>query len=80
MGIYETLGPAQNGLVTRQCEAPDHGADPHPAYVAFGYFVVVYPRRASWYFACRDHLDYIRGEIAMGKTQLRIMKWWGGTP
>lgn len=63
----------------RDCQAPDHDTQrPHRAYARYGYFVVVYPRKAAWYFACEDHLIMLRHQIAMGQTQLRIMKWWGG--
>jgi hypothetical protein len=55
------------------CEAPDHGHDKHPAVKA-----VVSPRGAYWFWACADYIEWLKNEIAMGRSQLTIKKdWWG---
>lgn len=66
-------------MAKHECEAPDCAAnsEPHAAYVAYGsYLVAVAPRKAYWFFACRDYFVKLRNDIAMGKTQLVIMRWW----
>jgi hypothetical protein len=39
--------------------------------------IVSAPRMAYWFFACKEYLNYIRDEIAMGRSNLAIHKWKG---